>query len=159
MKTSNPSQEKRGELLRMGKGFEFLEHTADVYVVSYGRSLEEAFENAALATMEVMTDTKKVKPEILMGFEVEARDLHGLLYNWLEEILIKFDTDGLLFSKIKILKIEEGIKGFSLRAEMWGEKFNPVQHPQKTGVKAVTYHLMDIGKCDEKVYLKFILDI
>ena len=159
MKTLKAFQEKRGELLKMGKGFEFLDHTADVYVVAYGRNLEEAFENAALATMEVMTDIKKVKPETLMGTEVEARDLHGLLYNWLEELLIKFDTDRLLFSKIKILKIEESIEGFSLRAELWGEEFDPRRHPQKTGVKAVTYHLMDIGKIDGKVYLKFILDI
>ena len=40
--------------------FEFMEHTADVYVAAHGANLAEAFENAALAMFEVMTDTAKV---------------------------------------------------------------------------------------------------
>ncbi|MCK4320170.1 archease, partial [Candidatus Bathyarchaeota archaeon] len=31
----------------MRRRFEFLEHTADAYVAAYGRTIEEAFENAA----------------------------------------------------------------------------------------------------------------
>jgi SHS2 domain-containing protein len=52
--------------------FEFLEHTADVYIAAYGKSLEEAFENAALAMFEVMTDTEKVSPDMENSVEVEA---------------------------------------------------------------------------------------
>ena len=40
--------------------FEFLEHTADVYIAAYGESVEEALGNAGLAMFEVMTDTKRV---------------------------------------------------------------------------------------------------
>ena len=39
--------------------FEFLEHTADVYIRAYGKTMEEAYENAALAMFEVMTDLIK----------------------------------------------------------------------------------------------------
>ena len=42
----------------MKKRFRFLEHTADAYVEAYGSSLEEAFENAALASTEVMTEVE-----------------------------------------------------------------------------------------------------
>ena len=41
----------------MKKRFEFLEHTADAYIIAYGKDLAEAFENAALAMFEVMTNT------------------------------------------------------------------------------------------------------
>ena len=36
--------------------FEFLEHTADVYIAAYGKNLAEAFENAAFAMSNVMTE-------------------------------------------------------------------------------------------------------
>ncbi|HIE14021.1 TPA: archease, partial [Candidatus Bathyarchaeota archaeon] len=40
----------------MERKFELLEHRADAYIASYGRTLQEAFENAGLALFEVMTD-------------------------------------------------------------------------------------------------------
>jgi len=48
----------------MKKRFKFLEHTADAYVEAYGTSLEEAFENAAMATLDVMTELEKVEAKI-----------------------------------------------------------------------------------------------
>jgi len=87
------------------KRFEFLEHTADAYVAAYGRTLEEAFENAALATFEVMTDVEKVEPKVEEDVEVEAHDEQALLYNWLEKLLIKFDLTDNLYSRFKIFNI------------------------------------------------------
>mgnify|MGYP006451174011 FL=1 len=40
------------------KNYEFLEHTADEKFRAYGKTLEEAFINAALATAKIMTDDK-----------------------------------------------------------------------------------------------------
>ena len=140
------------------KRFDFLEHTADVYIAAYGSTLEEAFENAAMATINVMTDAKKVKPEIKESVEVEASDEYGLLYSWIEEILILFDTEGHLFSKFQISSIETSENGLRLKAKMWGEAFDLERHPQKVGVKAVTYHRMEIVK-NSYVTVKFILDI
>jgi len=145
--------------MREEKKFEYLEHIADVYVVAYGSNLEEAFENAALATVEVMTDTNKINLKRLEKVEIKAKDEQALLYSWLEELLILFDVEGLLFSKFKVYEISEIEKGFKLIAKIWGETFDPRRHPQKIGVKAVTYHLMEIVKKPEAVYVKFILDI
>jgi len=145
--------------LVQGKRFEFLEHTADAYVAAYGGTLEEAFENAALATFEVMTDTKKIAREIEDTVTVEAPDEQALLYSWLEQLLINFDTKGNLYSSFKIPKIEKTKNGFKLTATMRGEPFNPEKHPQKVGIKAVTYHRMEISKKPGRVSVKFILDI
>ncbi|NWF86675.1 archease [Candidatus Bathyarchaeota archaeon] len=141
------------------KRFEFLEHTADAYIAAYGRDLAEAFENAAFAMFDVMTDIAKITPEVKDSVEVAAEDEHALLYIWLETLLIKFDIYGMLYSKFKILQLKKTAKGFMLRAEIWGEKFNPKKHMQKVGVKAITYHVMEIIKEAGKVTLKFILDI
>lgn len=141
------------------KKYEFLEHTADAYIAAYGRNLAEAFENAAEAMFEVMTEVEKVEGKAEDYIEVEEEDEYALLYSWLEEMIIKTDVKGMLYSKFKIMNIEETSEGFRLKAKIWGEKFNPEKHPQKVGVKAVTYHRMEILKEENKVVLKFILDI
>lgn len=139
--------------------FEFLEHTADVYIAAHGKNMEEAFENAALAMFEVMTDTEKVSPTEEDSVEVEAEDEYALLYSWLEALLVKFEVKNMLYSKFKITSLEETPDGFKIKAALWGEKFNPEKHPQKVAVKAATYHRMEIIKEIDKVTLEFILDI
>jgi len=141
------------------KRFEFLEHMADAYVAAYGKTLEEAFENAAYATFEVMTEANKIEPKMEETIEVEGYDEKALLYNWLEALLIKFDTTGRLYSRFEIDKIEKTKGGYKLRAKVWGETYNPEKHLQKVGIKAVTYHRMEITKTPGKVTLRFILDI
>jgi len=147
-------------LARLKKRFEFLEHTADLYVASYGETLEEAFENAAYAMFEGMTDLDKVQPKLEDMVEVEGHDEQALLYNWLEALLVKFDVAGNLYSRFKIAAIEKTSAGFKLKAKIWGEDFNSEKHLSKVGVKAVTYHQMEILR-DAKgaVTVKFILDI
>jgi len=139
--------------------FEFLEHTADIYIAAHGKNLEEAFENAALAMFEVMTDTKKVSPDEEDFVQVEAEDEYALLYSWLEALLVKFEVKNMLYSKFKISRLEETAEGFELKATVRGEKFNADRHLQKVAVKAVTYHRMEIIKDAGKVTLEFILDI
>ncbi|MEM1563537.1 MAG: archease [Candidatus Bathyarchaeia archaeon] len=141
------------------RNFEFLEHMADAYIAAYGRDLAEAFENAAAAMFEVMTDIEKVNPEDEDYVEVEAADEYALLYNWLEELLVKSEINGMLYSKFEVSDIVRTAEGFRLKARIWGEKFNPEKHPQKVGVKAVTYHQMEIIKEPDKATVKFILDI
>ena len=139
--------------------FEFLEHTADVYIRAFGKTMEEAYANSALAMFEVMTDTDKIaqtKHEILL---VEAEDQYALLYNWLEALLVKFETEEMLYSKFEITEWKETKETFKFKAKIWGEKFDSQKHPQKVGVKAVTYHRMMIIREKDSVVLEFILDI
>jgi len=141
------------------KRFEFLEHTADVYVAAHGKTLEKAFENAALATFETMTDTNKVESKVEDEIEVEGHDEQALLYNWLEELIIKFEITENLYSCFKISPIKKVPNGLKLKAKIWGEPFNPNKHLQKVGIKAITYHQMEILKKPKDVIVKFILDI
>jgi len=146
-------------MTRLKKRFEFLEHTADLYIAAYGKSLEEAFENAAYAMFEGMTDLEKVQPKLEDTVEVEGYDEQALLYNWLEALLVKFDIKGNLYSRFKIASIEETPRGLRLKATIWGEPFNSKKHLSKVGVKAVTYHQMEIRHAKDAVTVKFILDI
>jgi SHS2 domain-containing protein len=139
--------------------FEFLEHTADVYVSAHGKTMEEAYENAALSMFETITDTDKVSPAQEDSLEVEAEDQYALLYNWLEALLVKSETLEMLYSKFQITSWKETNENFKIKAKIWGEKFDSQKHPQKVAVKAVTYHRMVIIRETDRVILEFILDI
>ena len=139
--------------------FKFLEHTADAYIAAHGRDLPEAFENAAVAMFDVTTQVETVEPKIEDQVEVKASDEYALLYNWLEALLVKSELNGMLYSKFKVLELVKGSDGFRLIAKIWGEKFDPKKHLQKVGIKAVTYHQMEIIRASGKVTVKFILDI
>jgi SHS2 domain-containing protein len=141
----------------INKKFEFFDVTADVGYKAYGNTLEEAFENAALAMFEVMTDTDTIDPEIKREIKVESEDEYALLYDWLSEFLVILDSEFLVFSKFDV-KIEKNGEEYVLNGTAWGEEFNPEKHESRAEVKAVTYHLMNIKK-DNVHMVKVILDI
>jgi len=147
-------------MARPKRRFEFLEHTADVYIAAYGQSLEEAFENAASAMFETMTELEKIEPKVEDTVRVEGQDEHALLYNWLEALLVKFDVSGYLYSEFHVSPIEKTTLCLELNANVRGEVFNPEKHVSKVGIKAVTYHQMEIIRDpDGAAVVKFILDI
>ncbi|MCS7366804.1 MAG: archease [archaeon YNP-WB-062] len=141
-------------------GFVFLDHKADVYVMAFGRSLNECFEYAAKAMFEVMTDTSRIEPSIRREIHVNGFDIYSLLYSWLEELLYLFDAEGLVFSSFnvqRISKIDE--ENYVLDAIVFGEKFDSAKHERRTVVKAITYSQMEIYNEDNKFVAKFLLDI
>lgn len=141
------------------KRFRFLEHTADAYVEAYGADLEEAFGNAGAAMTDVMTALETVEPRDEEKFLVEAQDEPALLYNWLEELLLEFELKGKLYSRFDVTCIEKTSRGFRLEAKAWGEAYDSSKHPSKVGIKAATYHQMEILKESGSVVVRFILDI
>ncbi len=141
----------------MNNGFSFLEHTADILIRAWGKTIDEAFEHAGRALFEMMTDISELKSETKYTFKLEAEDLQSLLYDYLDELIYIFDTERIAFTEFKV-KIKE-VPRCSLDCEAWGEKFNPQRHVQKTEVKAPTYAQMEIRKEDDRITLQYVLDI
>jgi SHS2 domain-containing protein len=157
--------EKRG-VLRGNSGepkYKFLEHMTDAEIEAYGTTLEEAFENAALALEDTMTDIRKISPSEKFTVALRASDQAQLLYSWLEWLIVQEETKGMLFSKFRCRILSSDKKDSEFNAEAWGEKYDPSKHEQKTAVKAPTFHEMKIE--DEKVAtgrrvkLHFLLDL
>ena len=80
--------------------FIFLEHTADVKFKAFGKSLEEVFENSALAMINSQYKGK-VKSVKSKKVNAKGKDVESLMYNFLEEILILLE-EGFIVSKIKV---------------------------------------------------------
>lgn len=143
----------------MNKRFRFLEHTADAYIEAYGATLEEAFGSAGLGFTDVMTKLETVEPKTETTFDVKAQDEEALLYSWLEELLLEFELKNMLYSRFEVTSIKQTSEGFMLSAKAWGEKYDSNRHVSKVGVKAATYHMMEIIKEPKSVTVRFILDI
>ncbi len=133
-----------------------LPHTSDALLEAYGRTLSEAFANAARAMMSVMLDVRMVSGLLEERCDVEGVDLENLLYNWLECVLNKLQVEGKAFARFAVDLDERGLR---LSAVMKGERYNPLRHGVRREVKAVTYHMMSIGRRGDLYYVRFLLDL
>jgi SHS2 domain-containing protein len=106
-----------------------------------------------------MTDTSRVEPKVRVEVEVEGYDLFNLLYRWIEELIAYTDSQRLVFSKFKVKEIEIGQDYARLKAEAWGEEFNPEKHPSRTVVKAMTYAQMSMKEEMGCWTIRFVVDI
>lgn len=136
--------------------FKFLEHTADAKFQAFGKTMEEAFSNAALATFSIITNTKKVKENVKHDIECSAKDLKSLLYDFLEELVFLLDTEDFLLNNVGEIKIYKDELYF-LRAVVVGDK---ADNYETTGdIKAVTYYDMEIKKEKNKCMVQVVLDL
>ncbi len=140
----------------MPGGFRFLDHMSDVYVEAYGDTLEEAYAQAGLALFRTLIPEAEGR-ERELEVKVEGDDLHQLLYNWLEELLLRFELDNIVATEIEVRRIERRNGGYVLEAVVRGVDYDPSRHRTGTAVKAPTYALMEIDT--EKNKLRYVLDI
>jgi len=132
--------------------YKFLEHTADAKFQAYGKTLEEAFENAAFAMFSIMVDTKKIKPRLRKQIKISGKDEKSLLYNFLEELLFLLDAKQFLLNKIENLKINN-----NLTATLVGD--NAENYKIEGDVKAVTYNDMLVEKQKNKYMVQVVVDL
>jgi SHS2 domain-containing protein len=128
----------------MKKDFEILEHTADVGIIAYGADLSQAFANAARALFSLITELDDVEEVTHRDIELTASDVESLLVAWLNELVYRFDTEGIIFKRFDIIQLDDTY----LKARGYGEKVDSSKHRLKIGVKAATYHMLKVDKND-----------
>ena len=122
-------------------------------LVAYGKSLAEAFANAAYGLFSLIVEPNKVKEKESRKVTVQAQDAEGLLFNWINELIYIFEVERLLFKSFNITEFT----GQSLGATCWGERYDPSRHQLKTGVKSATYHMLKVD--GEKNRVQVIFDV
>lgn len=140
----------------VAKRFEVVEHTADVGIKAYGETLTEAFENAALGMFNIITDPSKVGLQQDFEVMIEGEDLKTLLHEWLSQLLILSQVNGMLFSGFRVemrpLQYGMGLTGWAI-----GEPADPRKHVYKTEIKAVTHHMLEVR--EQPPMVKVLFDI
>ncbi len=132
--------------------YKFLEHTADIKFQSYGKTLNEVFENAVLAIAEYLSRGQKIKPFKGKIINVEGRDLESLFYNFLDELIYFLDAENFITAKAKVT-----IRGYNLQAELFGDKAS--NYKDLDHIKAATYAEMYLKKTDDGFEAQAVLDV
>ncbi|XP_026529508.1 protein archease isoform X1 [Notechis scutatus] len=118
------------------KKYEYLDHTADVQLHAWGDSLEEAFEQCAMAMFGYMTDTETVAPVDTVEVKAEGHDMLSLLFHFLDEWLYKFSAEEFFIPReVKVVHMDR-IR-FKIRSIGWGEEFSLQKHPQEEQVPSL----------------------
>ncbi|MEM2918652.1 MAG: archease [Candidatus Altiarchaeota archaeon] len=138
--------------------FEFLEHTADLKFIAYGKTLDELFQNSAMAIFYAMLEnidlvSIKIKKEI----ELKSESIEILLHDFLSELLFIFETSSLILKKFEVKISQNG--EYYLKASVFGEKFDRKKHRVSTEVKAITYHDLFVKKTEKGWMAQVVCDI
>src|SRR5690242_19157619 len=99
----------------IGKYWEHFAQGAGVGVRGIGATMEEAFEQIAMALTAAITDPKGVVPLEEVEIDCEAPDDERLLAEWLNSLIRQMATKRMLFSHFDV-----EINANRLRAVVWG---------------------------------------
>lgn len=135
--------------------FEFFEHTADLGIQIESDTLEGVFESAANAFLTaIIQNPEKVKGRTTRTFEIHGADHTFLLRDFLNHLLLLFETQHLVFSAIQVSILDK-----SLHALAFGEEFQPQTHGRNHEVKAITYHGLSLIKLCSGYRARLVVDI
>jgi SHS2 domain-containing protein len=124
-------------------GWEHFSHGADIGVRGFGASVEESFEQAALALTAVVAEVSSIRQCETVEIRCEAPDLELLLVSWLNAIIYEMAVRGMLFSTFHVT-----ISGNSLTGTLGGEKVDPDRHQLAVEAKGATVTALRVA-CDE----------
>ncbi len=130
--------------------YEQLEHTADVMIKAYGRTLEECYGNAAYALFNTMVDATTIVPHQEIDIIQEGHDYESLLYNFLSEFLYVHDV-----TRLVLCEFDVSIEGFKIKCKARGERLDLERHQPKTEIKAITYHMLTVDQNEPSVTVIF----
>lgn len=137
------------------KKYELIDHTADVGVKAFGKTLPEAFENAAIAMFDIITDNSEIESVGQYNIELDSTDLEQLLVDFLSELLYLNSAKNIVFGFFKVNLDEKKNK---LTAVVCGEKFNISKHKIGAEIKAVTYHMLEVRN-KKPIHVQVLFDI
>ncbi len=119
--------------------FRYLDHQADIGILAWGSTIEEAFSEGARALFGIMADTARVRPVEEDRIECSADEESLLFVEMLNALITRADLTGRLFSEITVEGIERTGEELRLTARTAGEAFDPDRHEPGLEVKAATY--------------------
>lgn len=137
------------------RGFEVIDHTADVGIVARAPTLPELFEVAAEGMFSFMIDPATVENRAWHERKVEDGDREGLLVAWLNDLLLLLNADEFV---PKAFVVDE-LTDHRLRATVHGEPVDPARHHFRLDVKAATYHAVQVSKENSGWMARVIFDV
>ena len=135
--------------------YETFEHTADLGLRVRAPDLNTLFAEAAEALFAaIVEELGAVRPLHRIDVRLPGDDREYLLFDWLRELLYRFDSGHLLLSRFEVKVSDAGLEGAA-----WGEPLDPSRHALGHEVKAITYHGLRVEPADGGWLAEVIVDI
>ena len=118
-------------------------------------SLAELYAEAARGLFSlIVPDLNSIQRTETVSFEIEGNDRDYLLFDWLNELLYRYETEHLLLADFEV-----DIDNQGLRARAFGERADSDRHELDHEVKAITYHGLVVSETDDGWFAECIVDI
>ena len=136
--------------------YETFAHTADLGLRVRAANLDELFVDAARGlTSFLVANLDAVRPVEEIHIELEGDSLDYLLFDWLTELLYRFETEHWLFRQFDVAVAQDG----KLSATCRGERMDVTRHQMDHEVKAITYHGLRVEQTHDGWFAELIVDI
>ena len=135
--------------------WEHFSHEADVGVRGFGNSMEEAFEQAALALTAVVTSIDRVQQEKTVKITCAGPDREILFVDWLNAVIYAMVTRNMLFSRFQV-----AVRDGRLTGTLVGEAIDRVRHEPAVEPKGATYTELEVMQQEDgRWYAQCIIDV
>jgi SHS2 domain-containing protein len=117
----------------MRAGWSHFDHGADIGIRGEGPTLEQAFEQAALALTAVTANPEDIRAVDAVEIACRAPDDELLFLDWINALIYAMATRGMLFGRFRVR-----LGGGELRGTAWGEAVDVERHRPAVEVKGAT---------------------
>jgi len=135
--------------------WEHFEHDADIGIRGIAPTLEQAFEQAAVAMTAAVTPLNLVSASKVVSIYCEAPDSELLLVSWLNELIYEMSAHSLLFNRYEVV-IDDG----TLSATAFGEAVDRQKHQPAVEIKGATFtELRVYQQADDAWVAQCVVDV
>jgi len=135
--------------------YETFEHTADLGLRIRAADRDALFAEAGQALFSaIVDDLSTIESRQRIDIRLTSDDLEYLLFDWLKELLYRFDAEHLLLGRFDVK-----VADCSLEAVVWGEPMDLTRHTMLHEVKAITYHGLKVEETTDGWLAEVIVDI
>ena len=135
--------------------YETFEHTADLGLLVEAADLDSLFAEAGRGLLSILIENPDaVLPRCEVTIEVEGTERDYLLFDWLSELLYRYETEHLLLSQFDVTVGPSGLTAIAR-----GEPLDTERHEPTHEVKAITYHEFVVKQTPNGWQAKLIVDI
>ena len=134
--------------------WEHFEHEADIGVRGHGNTPAQAFEQAALAMMAIITDLSLIQSREVIELHCADNDADVLLTDWLNGVIYQVSTRKMLFGRFEV-QIEDG----QLTARAWGEAIDVGRHQPAVEIKGATFTELAVTQVNDHWLAQCVVDV
>jgi SHS2 domain-containing protein len=143
------------------KNYKYIEHTADVEYVAYGKSLVECFRNALMAMFDTQSYQGKVmsskSKSVMLEIKDSAKSIKDLLWYTLQDTLSLADSKAVFPYRVSSMRIASKGKSYMVNAKILAREKE--DRSSKLDVKGVARYNLDVKQSGKRFEAHVVLDV